>query len=97
MSDIIDDDGRPRAEDPTVRARLGRAAAENEVITLLSRRTAWIQSVGGMPGVEGSMAKLYASEALTRQGADFMGMIGPDSLRSRGDATAVENGTSLIV
>jgi alkylation response protein AidB-like acyl-CoA dehydrogenase len=89
-----DDDGRPRAEDPSVRARLGRAAAENEVTSLLSRRSAWIQSVGGLPGVEGSMAKLFYSEALTRQGADFMNMIGPDGLRSRGDATAVEDGAA---
>jgi alkylation response protein AidB-like acyl-CoA dehydrogenase len=89
-----DRSGRPRAEDPSVRARLGRAAAENEVMTLLSRRTAWVQSTGGMPGVEGSMGKLFSSEALTRQGADFMDMLGPDGVRGQGDPTAVENGAA---
>jgi 3-oxocholest-4-en-26-oyl-CoA dehydrogenase alpha subunit len=90
----VDEAGRPRGEDPTVLARLGRAAAENEVTTLLARRSAWIQSVGGLPGVEGSMAKLFASEAVTRQGADFTDMLGPDGMRSTGDPTAVEGGAA---
>jgi alkylation response protein AidB-like acyl-CoA dehydrogenase len=90
----LDGDGRPRAQDPTVLARLGRAAAENEVSSLLARRSAWIQSVGGLPGVEGSMAKLFASEALTRQGGDFMDMLGPDGVRSKGDPTAIEGGAA---
>jgi alkylation response protein AidB-like acyl-CoA dehydrogenase len=90
----VDPAGRPRAADPTVLARLGRAAAENEVSTLLARRSAWVQSTGGLPGVEGSMAKLFASEALTRQGGDFMDMLGPDGTRSTGDPTAVEGGAA---
>jgi alkylation response protein AidB-like acyl-CoA dehydrogenase len=90
----VDRSGHPRAEDPTVLARLGRAAAENEVTTLLARRTAWVQSTGGLPGVEGSMGKLFASEALTRQGGDFMDMLGPDGVRSKGDPTAVEGGAA---
>jgi alkylation response protein AidB-like acyl-CoA dehydrogenase len=90
----VDGSGRPRAEDPTVLARLGRAAAENEVATLLARRSAWVQSTGGLPGVEGSMAKLFASEAVTRQGGDFMDMLGPDGVRSQGDPTAVEDGAA---
>ena len=90
----VDGRGRARAEDPTVLARLGRAAAENEVATLLARRSAWVQSIGGLPGVEGSMAKLFASEAVTRQGGDFMDMLGPDGVRSTGDPTAVEGGAA---
>ena len=90
----LDGAGRPRREDPTVLARLGRAAAENEVTTLLARRSAWVQSIGGLPGVEGSMAKLFASEAVTRQGGDFMDMLGPDGARSTGDPTAVEGGAA---
>jgi len=90
----VDREGRPQADEPTVLARLGRAAAENEVSTLLARRSAWVQSTGGLPGVEGSMAKLFASEALTRQGGDFMDMLGPDGMRSKGDPTAVEGGAA---
>ena len=90
----VDGAGRPRADDPTVLARLGRAAAETAVTTLLARRSAWVQSTGGLPGVEGSMAKLFASEAVTRQGGDFMDMLGPDGVRSTGDPTAVEGGAA---
>jgi alkylation response protein AidB-like acyl-CoA dehydrogenase len=86
--------GRPRSEDATVRARLGRAAAENEVSTLMARRSAWIHDSGRLPGVEGSMAKLFASEAITRQSADFVDMLGPDGVRSMGDPTAGADGAA---
>jgi alkylation response protein AidB-like acyl-CoA dehydrogenase len=89
-----DEHGHPRSEDPSIRARLGRAAAENEVSTLLARRSAWVESTQGTSGVEGSMGKLFASEAITRQGADFMDMLGPDGLRSMGDPTAIEDGAA---
>ncbi len=89
-----DGDGRRKADDPGVRARLGRAAAENEVTTLLCRRSAWIHASGGMPGVEGSMSKLFASEALTRQSADFVDLLGPDGIRSQGDPTAPAGGAA---
>jgi alkylation response protein AidB-like acyl-CoA dehydrogenase len=89
-----EDGGRLRAQDPAVRSRLGRAAAENEVSTLLARRCVWLQDSGRLPGVEGSMAKLFASEAITRQAADFTDMLGPDGIRSEGDPTAVEGGAA---
>jgi alkylation response protein AidB-like acyl-CoA dehydrogenase len=89
-----DAEGRPRSDDPRILARLGRAAAENEVSTLLARRSAWVQSSQGVSGVEGSMSKLFASEAITRQAADFMDMLGPDGVRSMGDPTAPEDGAA---
>ncbi|HUA94339.1 MAG TPA: acyl-CoA dehydrogenase family protein [Acidimicrobiales bacterium] len=88
------DDGRPRAEDPRVRARLGRAAAENEVSMLLARQCAWVDTTGRLPGVEASMGKLFASEALTRQAVDFVDMLGPDAIRSVGDPTAIQGGAA---
>lgn len=87
-----DYEGRPRWQDPDVQGRLGRAAAENEISVLFARRCAWIHNSGGLPGVEGSMAKLFASEALTRQSADFVDMLGPDGLRAETDATAIAGG-----
>ncbi len=87
-----DDAGRPRSEDIDVQARLGRAAAEIEVSTLLARRCAWVQNAGTLPGVEGSMAKLFATETLTRQSADFMDMLGPDGIRADGDPAAIARG-----
>ena len=38
------------------------------------------------------MAKLFATEALTRQSTDFMDMLGPDGIRSDGDPAAIANG-----
>lgn len=85
-------DGRAPCERPEVRTRLGRAAAENEVSLLLSRKSAWTFASGQLPGVEGSMAKLFASEAITRQSTDFLDLLGPDGIRSLGDPTSVEGG-----
>jgi alkylation response protein AidB-like acyl-CoA dehydrogenase len=90
----VADDGRRKADDAGVRARLGRAAAENEVMTLLCRRSAWVHASGAMPGVEGSMAKLFASEALTRQSADFVDLLGPDGIRRQGDPAAPAGGAA---
>ena len=73
-------------------ARLGRAAAENEISQLLARKTAWVYQSGRLPGVEGSMGKLFASEALTRQSADFVDLLGRDGIRSQGDPTAPARG-----
>ena len=91
-SSATDEEGRPKGQDPDVLARLGRSAAETEVAVLLARRCAWIEHSGGLPGVEGSMAKLFASEALTRQAADFVDLLGPDGVRSSDDPRAVEGG-----
>jgi alkylation response protein AidB-like acyl-CoA dehydrogenase len=89
-----DHEGRPRAEDPAVRARLGRAAAETEVATLLGRRCAWVADTGRLPGVEGSMAKLFASEALTRQSADFVDLLGPEGIRRTGAPGVLAEGAA---
>ena len=91
-SSSTDEGGRERAEDPEVLARLGRAAAETEIAVLLARRCAWNEHSGGLPGVEGSMAKLFASEALTRQAADFVALLGPDGVRSSDDPRSIERG-----
>ncbi len=89
-----DEDGATPAEDPGVRARLGRAAAEVEVSRLLARRCAWMQAAGLLPGVEGAMAKLFASEAITRQAGDFVDLLGPDGIRSKGDPGAPAGGAA---
>ena len=38
------------------------------------------------------MSKLFASEALTRQSADFVDLLGPDGIRSYRDPTATAAG-----
>jgi len=65
---------------PGVRARLARVATENEVATLLSLRTTWIAARGDLPGVEGSMAKLFSSESIQRSTADLLDLLGVEGV-----------------
>jgi alkylation response protein AidB-like acyl-CoA dehydrogenase len=98
---LLDDDG--------VRARLARAATEARVARLLGLRSVWLYASGALPGVEGSMAKLFSSESLVRM-ADDLAMLAPDGLRAdspghRGEvertvrhaqATTIYGGTSEV-
>ncbi len=90
--DEVDDDGRPRIEDPEVRTRLGRAATEVEVSYLLQRRSVWMAEEGIVPEAEGPMSKLYSSEAIERVAQDLTELVGPDALRSYFDPTAPQGG-----
>jgi alkylation response protein AidB-like acyl-CoA dehydrogenase len=77
-------------DDPLVRRRLAWVAIENEVATLLSHRTTWLAATGRLPGVEGSMAKLFTSESTQRSCASLMDVLGPAGLldETAGDAPA---------
>ena len=86
------EDGRPRIEETGVRERIGKAATEIEVSQLMQRRTAWMSAVGLPTHMKGSMSKLFSSERLERQAADFVELLGPDGVRARGDETAPANG-----
>jgi 3-oxocholest-4-en-26-oyl-CoA dehydrogenase alpha subunit len=87
-----DDSGGRKIDDPTVRARLARAATNLEVSTLLHRRAWWMEESGATPEAEGPMSKLFSSEALVRATQDLMQMIGPDGLRSYLEPTAPMHG-----
>jgi alkylation response protein AidB-like acyl-CoA dehydrogenase len=84
--------GHRRADDPDTQERVGRARAEFEVARLLSRRTAWLNSIGQGVHAYGSMSKLFGTERLERQAADFLELLGPDGLRSLGEPTAPRGG-----
>jgi alkylation response protein AidB-like acyl-CoA dehydrogenase len=68
-------------DDDLVGARLARAATEARVARLLGLRSVWVYANGALPGVEGSMAKLFSSEALVRM-ADDLATLAPDGLRA---------------
>jgi alkylation response protein AidB-like acyl-CoA dehydrogenase len=100
MDDILkslaefEDDGLPgRAEsDSAVAEAIGRFAAEVEVAQLLDYQTAWIVAQGGKPSIEGSMAKLFASESQTAACARFLDIIGPRGLVTFGNSDAPAGG-----
>ena len=78
-------DGSRLIDDPSVRTRLAQAAVEAEMSDLLGMRAGWMHHVGQRPLVEGSMAKVYSSEAFSRATSDMLDIFGPTALqRGRG-------------
>ncbi len=82
------DDGTRVYDDATVKERLARIAIDAEVTRLLGLRTAWISATGGLPGTEGSAAKLFGAESAQRQHWDLLDILGAEAVLSReaGDA-----------
>ena len=66
--------------DPVVRERMARVAIDNEVAKLLTQRSAWIAASGGMPGLEGSMTKVFATDAYQKAARWFQEMAGAEGL-----------------
>ena len=83
-------------EDPRVRESLARIAIDTEVARLLRARVGWVTDSGGLPALEGSMAKLFATEAAKRHYSALLDLIGPDAvLQNDADAplgAAIEYG-----
>jgi alkylation response protein AidB-like acyl-CoA dehydrogenase len=91
-AEAVDDDGTGRMDDPVVRETLAWTAIDLEVSRLLQHRVAWMAESKLPMTTEGSMGKLYSSEALKRRAQEWVELVGPDGLRSYYDPTAPENG-----
>jgi len=87
-----DEHGRRMIDDPLVRERLARAAIGNEVSNLLGWRAAWMASEGQLPGVEGTMAKLFTTEHYQRAADDLIDVLGAEGLRRHGEPGAAASG-----
>ena len=73
--------------DPRVRESLARIAMETEVARLLRARVGWVTDSGGTPALEGSMAKLFATEAAQRHFSLLLDLVGPEAvLQNEADA-----------
>jgi alkylation response protein AidB-like acyl-CoA dehydrogenase len=68
--------GRPMAEDPLLRQRLGQLATEVEVARALAWRIASIQTKGDIPGPEAPALKVFGSELFQRIAQTGMQMLG---------------------
>ena len=53
-------------DESTVRERMVRSIIDMQISTVLTMRSAWIAASGGLPGLEGSMTKVFAAEAYQR-------------------------------
>ena len=89
---LRDRTGAPRIDDPHVRERLVRAAIDNEVARLLGARAAWVAGSGALPGLEGSQAKLFATEAFRRNSERLVDALGAPGLLQADDGDAPVRG-----
>lgn len=85
-------DGRPQLANPRNRERLARIALGAEAANLLSWRSAWLQSTGVLPTVEGSMAKLFVTEQYRQAADELMDMLGVEALRRHEASGAAADG-----
>jgi alkylation response protein AidB-like acyl-CoA dehydrogenase len=84
--------GEQPIDDARVRARLAEHAAALEVGRLLLYRTAHLAAGGAMTHVEGSMAKLWITEAFVRAAGDLSDLLGTAGLLRPGDPGAPAGG-----
>ena len=59
---------------------MARVAIDNVVATLLTQRSAWMAASGQLPGLEGSMTKVFASENYQKAVRWFQQLAGPAGL-----------------
>lgn len=78
--------------DPVLRERMARTAIHNEVAGLLTQRSAWIAASGGSAGLEGSMTKMFATEAYQQASRWFLEAAGPAGLLQFGEPGAAADG-----
>jgi alkylation response protein AidB-like acyl-CoA dehydrogenase len=85
-------DGTKPIDEPSVRRRLARAMIDLEVGKVLGYRLTDLTAKGELPMVEGSMAKLFGSEALVRAGSSLLDATGIDGIIGGDDADAPGGG-----
>jgi alkylation response protein AidB-like acyl-CoA dehydrogenase len=85
-------DGTRVIDDPLVRERLATMRIHDEVARLLALRCSYVAATGAMPGVEGSMHKLFYAEAMTADAAELVDMLGADGVLSHGESDAPVDG-----
>lgn len=72
-----------RQEDPYFLARLGRATAEADVARLLGAYASWSRNSARAGAVEGTVAKVYGTEALQRVTGSLLDTAGAEGLVNR--------------
>ena len=90
--EATDESGKCRVDDPDVRSCLARAAMRSEVGRLLGLRTTWAAADGVPSHVHGSMAKLYATEALVQTASELVDLLGAEGVLQHGEPGAPADG-----
>jgi alkylation response protein AidB-like acyl-CoA dehydrogenase len=85
-------DGTAAFDDPLVAERIGRIAVDEEVSKVLGQWVAHEAAKDGIPGVEGSLRKLFFSEADQRNYAHALDILGADGVLAPGAPGAPAGG-----
>lgn len=85
-------DGTRVIDDPLVRQRLAMMRMHNEVAKLLAYRVSFVAARGRLPGVEGSMHKLFYAESMVADAAELVDMLGTDGVLQHGESGAPVDG-----
>jgi 3-oxocholest-4-en-26-oyl-CoA dehydrogenase alpha subunit len=86
------EDGTAVFSDPFVAERIARMAIDEEVTRMLSLRLRWNAEKGMLPGVEGSMRKLFSTETGQRHYNDTLDILGAEGLLAPGASGAPRGG-----
>lgn len=85
-------DGSTVLDDPLAAERIGRMVVDEEVTRLLGLRNRWRAQKGELPGVEGSMWKLFTTEAAQRHYSDILDILGAEGVLAPEAADAPRGG-----
>jgi alkylation response protein AidB-like acyl-CoA dehydrogenase len=85
-------DGTRVIDDPLVRERLATMRVNLEVARLLAYRCSYVAAAGDLPGVEGSMHKLWYAEAMTADASELVDMLGAEGVLAHGETDAPVDG-----
>jgi alkylation response protein AidB-like acyl-CoA dehydrogenase len=78
-------DGHRVIDEPLVRERLAEMRINLEVALMLAYRTSWVANRGDLPGVEGSMHKLFYAESMTADSSALLDALGAEGLVQHGE------------
>jgi alkylation response protein AidB-like acyl-CoA dehydrogenase len=92
LAHTVERNGRPAAGDPLIRQKLAQSYAEIEIMRLNQMRAISRTSIGGAPGPEGSIQKIFWSELNQRLMQVAMELLGPYGQLNKGSALAVDDG-----
>ena len=90
--EATDDQDRPRIEDPSLRETVARIAIRNEVARLMALKATWVAAAGGLPGVEGSMARLFYATRFQESCSEILDQMGPRGALQHGAEGAPVHG-----
>ena len=84
--------GKPAAEDPVIRQKLGQCYTDIEIMRLNQMRAISRINQKGVPGPEGSVLKVFWTELNQRFQQIATELLGPYATLTKGDAHAIDEG-----